>query len=287
MCKLWKEFPPVNLAALTCDSWSGMTGKLVPGSINVCSMGSSTARGVKITGVWRSPPLPDGVGRRRLEALSGLPDSAARRQNFFGSYCRYRVCSSPAPEAAMIRQGPCSLFLDKFLWDRKHNHINCMANMQTCVTLLKNTVLAFQLVNLIPMNLLIKFRLLCHLSMEQIPVITTVNVVIVHNHWGHQPSAAIRLRKPYRRLMAAMSQENREIYHIIPTIINLLITHLIFSMNPITHWNRKLQIWINHFLSKCPWKILPRSDHTGVRSHVIRWKMLVFIAGNMVILLMI
>ena len=37
--------------------------------------------------VCRSPPLPDGVGRRRLAALSGLPDSAARRQNFFGSYC--------------------------------------------------------------------------------------------------------------------------------------------------------------------------------------------------------
>ena len=87
MCKLRKELPPVNLAAVICDSWSGMTGKLVPGSIIVCSMGSSTARGVKITGVCRSPPLPDGVGRRRLAALSGLPDSAARRQNFFGSYC--------------------------------------------------------------------------------------------------------------------------------------------------------------------------------------------------------
>ena len=87
MCKLRKELPPVNLVAVTCDSWSGMTGKLVPGSIIVCSMGSSTARGVKITGVWRSPPLPDGVGRRRLAALSGLPDSAAWRQNFFGLYC--------------------------------------------------------------------------------------------------------------------------------------------------------------------------------------------------------
>ena len=87
MCKLRKELPPVNLVAVTCDSWSGMTGKLVPGSIIVCSMGSSTARGVKITGVCRSPPLPDGVGRRRLAVLSGLPDSAARRQNFFGSYC--------------------------------------------------------------------------------------------------------------------------------------------------------------------------------------------------------
>ena len=87
MRKLRKELPPVNLAAVTCDSWSGMTGKLVPGSIIVCGMGSSTARGVKITGVCRSPPLPDGVGRRRLAALSGLPDSAARRQNFFGSYC--------------------------------------------------------------------------------------------------------------------------------------------------------------------------------------------------------
>ena len=50
--------------------------------IIVCSMGSSTALGVKITGVCRSPPLPDGVGRRRLAALSGLPDSAARRQIF-------------------------------------------------------------------------------------------------------------------------------------------------------------------------------------------------------------
>ena len=33
-------------------------------------------------------------------------------------------------------------------------------------------------------------------------------------------------------------------------------------------------------------KILPRSDHTGVCSHVIRWKMFVVIAGNIVILLM-
>ena len=40
---------------------------------------------------------------------------------------RCLVCSSPAPEAARIRQGPWSLFLDKFLWNRKH--INCMANM--------------------------------------------------------------------------------------------------------------------------------------------------------------
>ena len=87
MCKLRKELPPVNLVAVTCDSWSGMTGKLVPGSIIVCSMGSSAARGVKITGICRSPPLPHGIGRRRLAALSGLPDSAARRQNFFGSYC--------------------------------------------------------------------------------------------------------------------------------------------------------------------------------------------------------
>ena len=52
-----------------------------------CSMGSSTAQGVKITGVCRSPPLPDGIGRRRLAALSGLPDSATRRQIFFCSYC--------------------------------------------------------------------------------------------------------------------------------------------------------------------------------------------------------
>ena len=86
--------------------------------------------------------------------------------------------------------------------------------------------------------------------------------------------------------VAAMSQENRQIYHIIPTIVNLLITHLMFRMKPTTHWNWKLQIWINQFQSRCPWKILPRSDHTGVRSHVIRWKVLVFIAGSMVILLM-
>ena len=77
MCKLRKELPPVNLVAVTCNSCSGMTGKLVPGSIIVCSMGSSTARGVKITGVCRSAPLPDGVRRRRLAALSGLPHSAA------------------------------------------------------------------------------------------------------------------------------------------------------------------------------------------------------------------
>ena len=135
--------------------------------------------------------------------------------------------------------------------------------MQTCVTLLKNIVLAFQLANLKPMNLLIKFRLLCHPSMEYIPVITTVNLVIVHNLWGHQPSAAIRLRKPYRRLVAAMSQENRKIYHIIPTIVNLLITHLIFSMNPITHWNWKLQIWINQFQSKVHEKFFPGAITQG------------------------
>ena len=99
MCKPRKELPPVNLAAVTCDSWSGMTGELVPGSIIVCSMGSSTARGVKITGVCRSPPLPDGVGRRRLAALSGLPHSAARRQFFFGSYCTLpaNCVESPPP----------------------------------------------------------------------------------------------------------------------------------------------------------------------------------------------
>ena len=34
------------------------------------------------------------------------------------------------------------------------------------------------------------------------------------------------------------------------------------------------------------WKIPQRSNHTGVRCHVIGWKMFVFIAGNMVILLM-
>ena len=34
---------------------------------------------------------------------------------------RCRVCLSPAPEAARIRQGPCSLFGDKFLGNRKHN----------------------------------------------------------------------------------------------------------------------------------------------------------------------
>ena len=159
--------------------------------------------------------------------------------------------------------------------------------MPTCVTLLKNIVLAFLQLNLKPISLTMNFRLLCHLSVEQIPVtnvITTVNLVIVHSHWYHQTSAAIRFRKPYRRLVAAMSQENRKMYHIIPTIVKLLITHLIFGMNPINCWNRELQIWINQIQSKCPWKILPRSDHTGVRSHVIRWKMFVFIAGNMVIL---
>ena len=105
MCKLRKELPPVNLAAVTCDSWSGMNGKLVPGSIIVCSMGSSTARGVKITGVCRSPPLPDGVGRRRLAALSGLPDSAARRQIFFGSYC---MTTGRINQVAIARDLKCS-----------------------------------------------------------------------------------------------------------------------------------------------------------------------------------
>ena len=94
MCKLRKELPPINLAAVTCDSCSGMTGKLVPGSIIVCSMGSSTARGVKITGVCRSPALPDGVGRRRLAALSGLPHSVAPRQIFFWLVL-YRGCKIP------------------------------------------------------------------------------------------------------------------------------------------------------------------------------------------------
>ena len=156
-------------------------------------------------------------------------------------------CSSHVPDAAMIRRWPCSLFLDKFLWDRKHNAYKLYGQYADLCNTFENTVLVFKLVNLKPMNLLIKFRLLCHLSMEHIPVITTVNLVIVHNYWGHQTLAAISLRKPYLRLMAAMSQENRKIYHIIPTLVNLLITHLIFSMNPITHWNWKLQIWINQF----------------------------------------
>ena len=71
------------------DLWlvQEMTRKLVPGSITVCSMGPSVARGVIITGSCRSPPLWTGDGGRRLAALSGLPHSAARRQFFFGSHC--------------------------------------------------------------------------------------------------------------------------------------------------------------------------------------------------------
>ena len=34
---------------------------------------------------------------------------------------RFPECSSRKPDAALIRQWLCSLFLDKFLWDRKHN----------------------------------------------------------------------------------------------------------------------------------------------------------------------
>ena len=34
---------------------------------------------------------------------------------------RFLECSSHKPDAAMIRQWPCSLFLDTFLWNRKHN----------------------------------------------------------------------------------------------------------------------------------------------------------------------
>ena len=34
---------------------------------------------------------------------------------------RFPECSSHKPDAAMIRQWPCSLFLDKFLWNRKYN----------------------------------------------------------------------------------------------------------------------------------------------------------------------
>ena len=120
MCKLRKELPPANLAAVTCDSWSGMTGKLVPGSIIVCSMGSSTARGVKITGVCCSPVLQDGVGRRRLASLSGLPDSAARRPNFFGSYCKWSLVWEGVSHVTtfdldLYLQGYSAMNLDKLL----------------------------------------------------------------------------------------------------------------------------------------------------------------------------
>ena len=67
-----------------------MTGKLVPGSITVCSMGPSTAQDVKITGLCRPPPLRAEAGRRRLAACSGLPHSAARWKKMFDSYCTYR-----------------------------------------------------------------------------------------------------------------------------------------------------------------------------------------------------
>ena len=66
-----------------------MTSKLLPGPITLCSMGPSVARGVKITGPCRLPPLRTGDGRWRLAALSGLQHSADRQQIFFGSYCTY------------------------------------------------------------------------------------------------------------------------------------------------------------------------------------------------------
>ena len=87
MCSLQKELPPVNLAVAACDSSSVVTSKLVTRSVTVCSMGPSTARGVKITGLCRSLPLRAGAGRRRLAALSGLPPSATRQQIFWSSYC--------------------------------------------------------------------------------------------------------------------------------------------------------------------------------------------------------
>ena len=80
---LWKAVPPVNLSVVTCDSCRGMTSKMVPGSITVCSTGPSVARGVKITRPCRPPPLRAGDGRRRLAALSGLPHPATRGQFFW------------------------------------------------------------------------------------------------------------------------------------------------------------------------------------------------------------
>ena len=79
--KLRTALSPANLSVVTCDS-RGVTCKLVPRSITVCSMGPSVSWGVKITGLCRPLPLPVGDCRRRLAALRGLLHSAARRQNF-------------------------------------------------------------------------------------------------------------------------------------------------------------------------------------------------------------
>ena len=62
---LWDETDVKN-----CESCNGMTNELVPGSITVCSMGPSVAQGVKITGLYRRPPLRAWNGRRRLVAQS-------------------------------------------------------------------------------------------------------------------------------------------------------------------------------------------------------------------------
>ena len=80
--KLRTALSPANLSVVTCDSSRGVTSKLVPRSITVCSMGPSVSWCVKITGLCRPPPLPVGDCRRRLAALRGLLHSAARRQIF-------------------------------------------------------------------------------------------------------------------------------------------------------------------------------------------------------------
>ena len=87
MCKLWKELPPIKLAVATCDKCSGMTRKLVPRSITVCSMGPSTVRGVKVTGLCHPPPLWARDGRQRLMTPSSLPHSAVQWKIIFSSYC--------------------------------------------------------------------------------------------------------------------------------------------------------------------------------------------------------
>ena len=74
-------------AEVACDSCRGMTSKLVPGSITVCSMGPCVARDVKVTGHCRPSPLPAGDCGQRLTAVSELPHSAVPRQELYGSYC--------------------------------------------------------------------------------------------------------------------------------------------------------------------------------------------------------
>ena len=70
MCKLRKELPPVNLAAVTCDSCNQMTGKLVPDPSLFVAWGRVQPE------VWK---LPESTAphRYRQVAISGSERCAA------------------------------------------------------------------------------------------------------------------------------------------------------------------------------------------------------------------